>query len=166
MTNAERSASSRPHKHRDVDFEVRRPPDVDVLIVGSGFSGICLGARLGQAGIESFLIIDKAGGTRRDNRYPGCACDIPSHLYSLSFAPRSDWHRVYPSQPGRWRYLRDVADRFGLRQLKPTVWQSGGYRSWYQDRAGYNVAIWQGLTVTYRWQTCSAKRTDFGTVVA
>jgi cation diffusion facilitator CzcD-associated flavoprotein CzcO len=91
--------------------------DLAVLIVGSGFSGICMGARLRRAGIESFLIIEKAadlGGTWRDNRYPGCACDIPSHLYSLSFAPRTNWTRMYPSQQELWDYLRDVADAHGL----------------------------------------------------
>jgi hypothetical protein len=55
MTNAELSASSPRHKHRDLDLEVRWPPDVDVLIVGSGFSGIRMGARFRQAGIESFF---------------------------------------------------------------------------------------------------------------
>jgi cation diffusion facilitator CzcD-associated flavoprotein CzcO len=98
VTNADPSASIPRHKHRDTDLEARRSPDVDVLIVGSGFSGIGMGVRLRQVGIESFLIIEKAedlGG----NCYPGCACDIPSHPYSLSFVPRSDWRRSYPSQP-------------------------------------------------------------------
>jgi cation diffusion facilitator CzcD-associated flavoprotein CzcO len=116
MTTAVRSTSSpRPKPH---NAPARHPAEVEVLVVGSGFSGICMGVRLLRAGIESFLIIEKAedlGGTWRDNRYPGCTCDIPSHLYSLSFAPRSDWRRMYPSQPELWEYLRDVADRFGLR---------------------------------------------------
>src|SRR5215472_618413 len=108
MTKADPFTSSpRPKPH---DAPPRHPAEVEVLIVGSGFSGICMGVRLLRAGIESFLIIEKAedlGGTWRDNRYPGCACDIPSHLYSLSFAPRSDWRRMYPSQPELWEYLRD-----------------------------------------------------------
>jgi cation diffusion facilitator CzcD-associated flavoprotein CzcO len=94
------------------------PRDVDVLIVGSGFSGLCLGVRLRQSRQNSFLIIEKGadiGGTWRDNRYPGCACDIPSHLYSLSFAPRNDWSRLYPSQPELWDYLRDITDQYELR---------------------------------------------------
>ncbi len=59
---------------------------VDVLIVGAGFSGLCMGIKLLEAGMKSFLIIEKSsdiGGTWWDNRYPGCACDIPSHLYSF-----------------------------------------------------------------------------------
>jgi cation diffusion facilitator CzcD-associated flavoprotein CzcO len=94
------------------------PRNVDVLIVGSGFSGLCLGVRLRQSRQNSFLIIEKGadiGGTWRDNRYPGCACDIPSHLYSLSFAPRNDWSRLYPSQPELWDYLRDITDKYELR---------------------------------------------------
>ena len=65
-------------------------PDVDVLIVGAGFSGLGLAVRLKTAGRERFLVIEKGddvGGTWRDNTYPGCACDIPSHLDSLSFEP-------------------------------------------------------------------------------
>src|SRR5271169_4485413 len=94
------------------------PRHVDILIVGSGFSGLCLAVRLRQSRQDSFLIIEKGadiGGTWRDNRYPGCACDIPSHLYSLSFAPRNDWSRLYPSQPELWNYLRDIADQYKLR---------------------------------------------------
>jgi len=267
VTNADPSALSPRHGHRDADWEVRQPPDVDVLIVGSGFSGICLGVRLRQAGIESFLIIEKVeelGGTWRDNRDPGGAYDVPSPLYSLSFAPRSDWRRLYPS-PELWEYLRDVADRFGWRpklrfnvamsrarwheakahwlvttnsgatirasilvsgfpnfftslgpdtgighhsvvimieaqarylicllqmrgqrlkvidckpevedqffdrieeQLEPTVWQSGGCRSPYQDRAGHDAAIWPSLTATYPGQTRSATLADFAAVAA
>jgi cation diffusion facilitator CzcD-associated flavoprotein CzcO len=94
------------------------PRHVDILIVGSGFSGLCLAVRLRQSRQDSFLIIEKGadiGGTWRDNRYPGCGCDIPSHLYSLSFAPRNDWSRLYSSQPELWDYLSDIADKYGLR---------------------------------------------------
>ena len=89
-----------------------------VLIVGAGFSGIAMAARLAQHGIEDFLILEKAtdvGGTWRDNRYPGCACDVPSRLYSLSFAPKLDWSRDYAPAGEIWDYLRDCVDRFGLR---------------------------------------------------
>lgn len=89
----------------------------DVLIVGAGFSGLCLGARLAREGNRDFIILDKGdsvGGTWRDNRYPGCACDIPSHLYSLSFGPRPDWSRYYPTQPELHAYLRDFAHHFTL----------------------------------------------------
>jgi cation diffusion facilitator CzcD-associated flavoprotein CzcO len=92
--------------------------DVDVVVVGCGFAGLCMGVRLKQVGQYSFTIIEKGGdvgGTWRDNHYPGCACDVPSHLYSLSFASKADWTRLYPSQPELYSYLRDVAERYGLR---------------------------------------------------
>lgn len=77
-----------------------------------------MAARLAQSGVEDFLILEKAadiGGTWRDNRYPGCACDVPSRLYSLSFAPKADWSRDYAPAGEIWDYLRDCIDRFGLR---------------------------------------------------
>src|SRR3546814_10421197 len=71
--------------------------DLSVLIIGSGFSGLGLAVRLKQAGIENFEILERAdnvGGTWRDNRYPGCACDVQSHLYSFSFEQNPDWTRM------------------------------------------------------------------------
>lgn len=91
---------------------------VDVLIVGTGFAGMAMAIKLREAGFTDLLIIEKAadvGGTWRDNVYPGCACDIPSHLYSLSFAPKADWSRLYPQQPEIYEYLQMVADNYGLR---------------------------------------------------
>jgi len=90
----------------------------DVLIIGAGFSGMAMGINLRRAGREDFVIIDKAdevGGTWRDNTYPGCACDIPSHLYSYSFAPNPEWTRRYSHQPEILDYLRRIADDFDLR---------------------------------------------------
>ena len=88
-----------------------------MVIVGSGFSGIAMAARLAQQGITDVVILERAddlGGTWRDNRYPGCACDVPSHLYSLSFAPKPDWSRDFATAQEIWDYLRDCARRFGL----------------------------------------------------
>src|SRR5246127_4083157 len=85
---------------------------VDALIVGAGFSGLCMAARLADAGLGSFVVLEKAaaiGGTWRDNHYPGCACDIPVHLYSLSFAPNPDWSRMFAPQPEILDYLRRLA---------------------------------------------------------
>lgn len=92
--------------------------ELEVVIVGSGFSGLCAGAELKKAGIESFVILEKAhgvGGTWRDNTYPGAACDIPSHLYSYSFAPNPAWSRAYGGQPEILAYLEHCATAFGLR---------------------------------------------------
>jgi cation diffusion facilitator CzcD-associated flavoprotein CzcO len=91
--------------------------NVDVLIVGAGFSGLCMGIKHLDAGLNSFLIIEKSediGGTWWDNRYPGCACDIPSHLYSFSFAPSTEWSRMYPGQQEIHAYLKRCIERYGL----------------------------------------------------
>src|SRR3954471_22405076 len=91
----------------------------DVLVVGGGFSGVGAAILLKQAGREDFVVLEKAGelgGTWRDNTYPGCACDIPSHLYSFSFAPNPDWSHAYSQQPAILDYLRRVADERGLRR--------------------------------------------------
>src|SRR5512143_3331283 len=88
-----------------------------VIVIGSGMSGICMGAKLKDAGIESFVIFEKAnsvGGTWRDNTYPGAACDVPSHLYSFSFAPKNNWSRWYAPGAEICQYIRDCAQQFGL----------------------------------------------------
>ncbi|WP_242190426.1 flavin-containing monooxygenase [Saccharopolyspora soli] len=95
------------------------PPanDVDVLIIGAGFSGFAVAALLSRAGIRSFLILESAndiGGTWRDNTYPGCACDIPAPLYSYSFDQKPDWTQLFARQPEILDYLRSVAHRRGL----------------------------------------------------
>jgi cation diffusion facilitator CzcD-associated flavoprotein CzcO len=90
---------------------------VEVLIIGAGFSGICMAIKLREAGVNSFLIIEKSadiGGTWWDNRYPGCACDIPSHLYSFSFEPSTEWTRMYPGQQEIHAYLKRVVERHEL----------------------------------------------------
>lgn len=90
----------------------------EVAIIGAGAGGIGLGARLRKAGIEDFVIFERdegVGGTWRANRYPGAACDVPSHLYSFSFALKPDWSRTYATQPEILEYLEACADRFGLR---------------------------------------------------
>jgi len=90
----------------------------DVAIIGAGFSGICMGIKLREAGIENFVILERAadaGGTWRANDYPGCACDIPSHLYSYSFEQKADWSRLYPCQPEIQGYLLQCVEKYGLR---------------------------------------------------
>jgi cation diffusion facilitator CzcD-associated flavoprotein CzcO len=92
-------------------------PDFPIVILGTGFAGLGLAIRLKQAGREDFILLERAGdvgGTWRDNTYPGCQCDIPSHLYSFSFAPNPNWSRLFPTQPEIWDYLRDCAQRFGI----------------------------------------------------
>ena len=90
---------------------------VDVLIIGAGFSGLGMAIQLRKAGIDSFLILEKGeeiGGTWWYNRYPGCACDIPSHLYSFSFDRNPEWSRMYAEQAEILDYLRASAKRHGV----------------------------------------------------
>ncbi|MCP2279138.1 flavin-containing monooxygenase [Nocardia amikacinitolerans] len=91
--------------------------DCAVAVIGAGFGGIAMGVALKRAGIEDFLIFDKGhevGGVWRENTYPGCSCDVPSHLYSLSCAPYRDRRVRYPGQREILAYLRRVADEHGL----------------------------------------------------
>jgi cation diffusion facilitator CzcD-associated flavoprotein CzcO len=88
-----------------------------IAIIGSGFSGLGMAIRLLGEGIEDFVVLERAdevGGTWRDNTYPGCQCDIPSALYSFSFAPNPDWSRFYPLQEELRDYLRRCAADFGV----------------------------------------------------
>ena len=99
------------------------PPGVDhhrVVIVGAGFGGVGLAIRLLRAGVDDVVILeaeDDLGGTWYVNTYPGCECDVPSLLYSLSFAPNPEWNRTFAPQAEIEEYLRTVADRAGLRRL-------------------------------------------------
>jgi cation diffusion facilitator CzcD-associated flavoprotein CzcO len=91
--------------------------DVDVVIVGAGFAGLGIASALDRAGIRSLRILESAGelgGAWRDNTYPGCACDIPSPLYSYSFHQKPDWTRLFARQPEILEYLRDVVDQRDL----------------------------------------------------
>ena len=91
--------------------------DTTVAIIGAGFSGIGLAIRLRRHGIEDFVVLERnegVGGTWWANTYPGCACDVPSHLYSFSFAPNPGWTRTYSRQPEIRAYLRRVVDEFGV----------------------------------------------------
>ncbi|MET0473954.1 MAG: NAD(P)/FAD-dependent oxidoreductase, partial [Mycobacterium sp.] len=89
-----------------------------VAIIGAGFGGMAAAVALRRAGIDDLTILERSdgvGGTWRSNTYPGAACDVQSHLYSLSFAPNPGWSRTYARQPEILAYLESVADDFGLR---------------------------------------------------
>ena len=90
-----------------------------VAVIGAGFGGMAAAVALKRAGVEDLVIIERSdgvGGTWRSNRYPGAACDVQSHLYSLSFAPNPAWSRTYARQPEILAYLEKVADDFDLRR--------------------------------------------------
>lgn len=91
-----------------------------VLIVGAGFAGLGTAIRLQRAGVRDIVIVergDEVGGTWRDNQYPGAACDIPSNLYSYSFAQNPNWTRGFSGAPEILDYIRGLADHNGLRAL-------------------------------------------------
>ncbi|MBK5305786.1 MAG: NAD(P)/FAD-dependent oxidoreductase [Frankiaceae bacterium] len=108
------------------------PARVRVAIVGTGFAGIATAIGLMRSGRHDFVLLERAealGGTWRDNSYPGCACDVPSHLYSFSFAPNPDWTRAFSPQPEIEAYLHRTAEEYGVlphirygAELEGAVW--------------------------------------------
>jgi hypothetical protein len=126
--------------------------NVEVLIVGAGFSGLCMAIKLLEAGVTSFLIIEKSGnigGTWWENRYPGCACDIPSHLSSFSFAPSTQWTRMYPGQQEIHDYLSGCVERFGL---APYLRLNTRFREaiWDESEGVWNTTAGDGLRIRAR----------------
>ena len=91
--------------------------------MGAGAGGLGLAIRLAKSGQRDFVLFeasDGVGGTWRANTYPGAACDVPSHLYSYSFALKPDWSKTYANQPEILQYFEDCTDRFGIRpHLRP-----------------------------------------------
>jgi cation diffusion facilitator CzcD-associated flavoprotein CzcO len=96
------------------------PRDLKVVIVGAGFGGLGTAIELLRHGFRDLVILDRAtelGGTWHHNDYPGSACDVPSHLYSFSFAQRRDWTRICSPRDEILAYLRNVAREFGVDRL-------------------------------------------------
>src|SRR2546423_866709 len=119
-------------------------------VIGAGPGGICAGIRLKQAGYEDVVILDQApgiGGTWWHNSYPGCACDVPSHLYSFSFATKRDWQRPYGTQPEVRAYLEECVDRFGLRPHLRLGTRVASAR-WNDAKAHWQLTTEQGDDVT------------------
>ncbi len=122
----------------------------DVLVVGGGFSGVGAAILLKRAGRTDFAVLEKAselGGTWRDNTYPGCACDVPSTLYSLSFAQKADWTTAFARQPEIQRYLLDVAHDHGVldhvhldTEVLDASWDDGARRWTVETSAGQYTA--------------------------
>ena len=107
----QQSAHTSKAKHEAVDH--------DVIVIGAGFSGINAGIRLREQEITDFIILERAddvGGTWRDNTYPGCACDVPSHLYSYSFEQNPDWSTTYSGSAEIQAYIQRCAEKYGLHE--------------------------------------------------
>ncbi|MEU7814965.1 NAD(P)/FAD-dependent oxidoreductase [Pseudonocardia sp. NPDC049154] len=124
---------------------------LDTLIVGSGFAGLGAAVKLDEAGRRDFLILEKGdtlGGTWRDNVYPGCACDVESHLYSFSFFPNPEWTRTFARQPEIRAYLEATADRYRLRdRIRFGVHVTGA--EW--DGSAWDVRTSDGETLRARY---------------
>jgi len=124
------------------------PARADVVIIGAGPGGLCAGIELCRAGIEDFVILEKApgvGGTWWHNRYPGCECDVQSHLYSFSFEPKVDWSRPYAGQTEILEYVEHVATKYGMYpycrfgvEVSAATWQDDS-ATWRLDLAGGGV---------------------------
>ena len=122
---------------------------VRVAIVGSGFSGLGTAIRLEQAGVGNYVVLERAddlGGTWRDNHYPGCCCDIPSHVYSFSFELNPKWTRGFAPQAEILAYLRETAERHGVverirfgHEVLEARWD-GDARRWEIDTAGGSLS--------------------------
>jgi cation diffusion facilitator CzcD-associated flavoprotein CzcO len=120
--------------------------DHRIAIVGAGFSGLGAAIRLKAAGVEDFVVLERAGevgGTWQANSYPGCQCDVPSHLYSYSFAPNPGWTRTYSRQGEIWDYLRQCVERHRLGphlrlgvEVGECAWQEEQRRWLLQTSAG------------------------------
>jgi cation diffusion facilitator CzcD-associated flavoprotein CzcO len=89
----------------------------EIVIIGSGFAGLGMAIQLKKAGFHDFVVLEKdddLGGTWRENQYPGCACDVPSHMYSFSFELNPDWSRMFAPRQEIWDYLRRTAGKYGV----------------------------------------------------
>ncbi len=123
--------------------------DYEVVVVGAGMSGLCMGIKLLERGIENILILEKSpgiGGTWHDNTYPGACCDVPSVLYSYSFAPNPDWSRVFSPHQEIKAYFERCAERYGLtpKLRTSTVVESA---QWQEDEGLWEVALASGETI-------------------
>jgi cation diffusion facilitator CzcD-associated flavoprotein CzcO len=93
------------------------PAETDIAIVGAGFSGLAAAIQLDRNGFNDYVVLERSGdvgGTWSANTYPGCQCDVPSNLYSFSFARKPDWTHSYPEQPQILDYLHDCAEHYGV----------------------------------------------------
>ncbi len=129
-----------------------------VTIVGSGFSGLGMAIRLKKSGMDDFVILEKEddiGGTWRDNSYPGCGCDVQSHLYSFSFELNPAWSRTFARQEEIWDYLRHCADKY---ELWPHIrFGAALVRSEFDEETG----AW--LVTTNRGETFTSRAVVLGT---
>lgn len=134
--------SEQSYRVSEAFFEKPRP--LRIIVIGCGASGILFGYKLKKHIPDSeFVIYEKnhdVGGTWLENRYPGCACDIPSHAYQYPWAPNPEWNKFYSGAEDLWRYFKGVATDFNIMpyvQLKHTVVNA----AWGEEEAKWTVSI-------------------------
>ena len=128
--------------------EVTQPTrQVKVAIIGAGFGGLATAIQLRKSQMDDFVILEKAddlGGTWRENQYPGAACDVQSHMYSLSYAPKTDWSKRYAEAAEIFQYIQDVVADY---QLKPSIafGQEVTVTRYDETRCRWSIHTAQGL---------------------
>jgi cation diffusion facilitator CzcD-associated flavoprotein CzcO len=123
---------------------------VKLAIIGSGFAGLGMAIQLKKAGYDDFVILEKdsdLGGTWRDNRYPGCACDVPSHMYSFSYELNPDWSRMFAPQEEIWAYLRRCVAKY---ELSRHIRYDSAVEAleWEPDAGHWRVSLADGAELT------------------
>jgi cation diffusion facilitator CzcD-associated flavoprotein CzcO len=129
---------------------------VDIIILGAGFGGICAATKLVESGRRNFIVLEKSsspGGTWRDNTYPGCVCDLPTQLYSFSFAQNPFWKNFYGSQPDILAYLLRLAARHGIERH-------------IRFNTAVTKAFWDGSAGLWRLSTHDGRRFTGRVVIA
>ncbi|MEV7967347.1 NAD(P)/FAD-dependent oxidoreductase [Sphaerisporangium sp. NPDC088356] len=122
-----------------------------ITIIGSGFAGLCMAIKLKDAGYHDFVILEKdsdLGGTWRDNTYPGCACDVPSPMYSFSFELNPEWTRLFAPRQEIWDYMRACVEKYDLAP---------------HFRFGKEVSGLEYLDETNRWRVSTGDGATFTT---
>ncbi|MAL98451.1 MAG: 4-hydroxyacetophenone monooxygenase [Alteromonadaceae bacterium] len=143
-----------------------QPADVEIAVIGTGFSGLGTAIRLQQEGFNDFVVLernDKVGGTWYNNRYPGCACDVQSHLYSFSFEPNASWSRMFATQPEIQAYMEGCAERHNLaRKIRFQTWVTQA--RWDEKQGLWRIRTHTGAQVEEfaRSRGCHAFELDFG----
>ena len=126
--------------------------ELDVLIIGAGFGGILAGIKLQQAGIEEFVILEKddgVGGTWWANTYPGCACDVQTHLYSFSFEPNPDWCYMFGRQDEIRQYAQHCVDKYRLAS-RIRLSTEARRAEWVDDQNRWRIRASDGTTYLAR----------------
>ncbi|MFI0351939.1 flavin-containing monooxygenase [Actinomadura sp. 9N407] len=123
-----------------------------IVIIGSGFAGLGMAIRLKKNGFDDFVILEKSealGGTWHDNTYPGCACDVPSHMYSFSFELNPGWTRMFAPQPEIRAYMERTADKYGVRE-HIRFGSAVDAMEYDEDARRWNVTLADGEVLTSR----------------